>query len=75
MVLGWAIRNFGSSSLFSTFIPSLLRGKVAFVVLSALILRSIVNRIRSEETMLAAEFGDRWKAYAKRTWRLIPLVW
>jgi protein-S-isoprenylcysteine O-methyltransferase Ste14 len=31
-------------------------------------------RIRAEEAMLLAEFGDQYKAYMRRSWRLIPLL-
>lgn len=29
-------------------------------------------RIRAEESMLLAEFGDEFREYARRTWRLVP---
>jgi protein-S-isoprenylcysteine O-methyltransferase Ste14 len=31
-------------------------------------------RIRAEEAMLLSEFGGQYKAYMRRSWRLIPLV-
>ncbi len=36
---------------------------------------TFVRRIVVEEAALAANFGDAWVAYAKRTWRLLPLVY
>jgi protein-S-isoprenylcysteine O-methyltransferase Ste14 len=32
-------------------------------------------RIHSEEKMLVLRFGDRYRSYQKRTWRLVPGVW
>lgn len=34
-----------------------------------------VWRIKAEEKMLARAFGERYEAYKKRSWRLIPFVW
>jgi protein-S-isoprenylcysteine O-methyltransferase Ste14 len=34
-----------------------------------------VARINAEEVLLAAEFGERYAAYRRRTWRLIPWVY
>jgi protein-S-isoprenylcysteine O-methyltransferase Ste14 len=34
-----------------------------------------VWRIPIEEKMLEEAFGDDWKAYVKRSWRMIPFVW
>lgn len=31
-------------------------------------------RIPAEEAMLAAAFGDAWRAYSARTWRLLPRI-
>jgi protein-S-isoprenylcysteine O-methyltransferase Ste14 len=32
-------------------------------------------RIADEEKLMHQEFGDRWDAYCRRTWRLLPLVY
>jgi protein-S-isoprenylcysteine O-methyltransferase len=32
-------------------------------------------RIRAEERMLVDHFGDAYRAYTARTWRLVPFVW
>ena len=32
-------------------------------------------RIPIEERMMDEAFGDRWRDYARRTWRMIPYVW
>ncbi|HTD29628.1 MAG TPA: isoprenylcysteine carboxylmethyltransferase family protein [Xanthomonadaceae bacterium] len=34
-----------------------------------------VRRIQVEEAALAGAFGEQWRDYAKRTWRLVPLVY
>ena len=34
----------------------------------------LVRRIVIEEAALAGNFGDAWRAYCQRTWRLVPLV-
>jgi protein-S-isoprenylcysteine O-methyltransferase Ste14 len=46
------------------------------VVLSvALVLAAFLRRIRVEEAVLAHELGEPYRAYARRTRRLIPGVW
>jgi protein-S-isoprenylcysteine O-methyltransferase Ste14 len=32
-------------------------------------------RIRDEEALMQAEFGQEWEAYCKRSWRLIPFIY
>jgi protein-S-isoprenylcysteine O-methyltransferase len=34
-----------------------------------------VYRIRAEEQMLVEHFGDSYRSYQSRTWRLFPYVW
>jgi protein-S-isoprenylcysteine O-methyltransferase Ste14 len=46
-------------------------GLAGFAALLALIL----YRIHDEEQTLAKEFGDTWRAYTHRTWRLIPPIY
>jgi len=46
---------------------------MAIVLLSVLVV--FVRRIVVEEAALATTFGDAWRDYAKRTWRLLPLVY
>ncbi len=60
MFLGWLLYD-GNA---------LLLGIVLVTVLAL-----FVHRIRVEEAALAEAFGDAWREYAKRTWRLVPLVW
>jgi protein-S-isoprenylcysteine O-methyltransferase Ste14 len=45
------------------------------VLLAALNIPPIVARIRSEEKLLRAHFGEEYEAYCARTWRLIPGVY
>jgi protein-S-isoprenylcysteine O-methyltransferase Ste14 len=45
------------------------------VLLAALNIVPIVARIRSEEKLLRAHFGEEYEAYRARTWRLIPGVY
>ena len=47
----------------------------AGVVLAALMIVPVVGRIRAEERLLRAEFGQAFEAYRGRTWRLIPGVY
>jgi len=44
----------------------------AFLVLPGL---GFLRRIRVEESLLGAELGEPYRAYARRTRRLIPGVW
>jgi protein-S-isoprenylcysteine O-methyltransferase Ste14 len=42
------------------------------VLLVALMVPPLIARIRSEEALLGAQFGEEYRAYCARTWRLIP---
>ena len=42
------------------------------VLLTALTLIPLIARMRSEEALLKAEFGQEYEAYRSRTWRLLP---
>ena len=41
------------------------------VLLTMLLIPPLLSRIRAEETLLRAEFGDANDAYRSRTWQLI----
>ena len=41
------------------------------VIVLALVL---IWRVYAEETLMKKEFGEEWKIYCRRSWRLIPLV-
>lgn len=45
------------------------------VVLTVLMVPPLVARMRSEERLLASEFGAEYEAYRARTWRLIPGIY
>jgi protein-S-isoprenylcysteine O-methyltransferase Ste14 len=42
------------------------------VLLTALVIPPLLARIRAEETLLRAHFGEGYDAYCRRTARLIP---
>jgi protein-S-isoprenylcysteine O-methyltransferase Ste14 len=44
-------------------------------VLTLLPLLGLVIRIRHEEEVLTAAFGDEYRSYAAHTPRLVPHVW
>ncbi len=46
---------------------------MAIVLVS--VLAVFIRRIQVEEAALAEAFGEPWRAYVKRTWRLLPLVY
>ncbi len=48
---------------------------IAVIVIAAALVSAYRYRIRSEEAMLVTEFGDAYKAYMARTWKLVPLVY
>ena len=45
------------------------------VVLAALLIPPLIARIRAEEKLLESQFGDEYRAYRARTWRLLPWVY
>ena len=48
---------------------------ISLVVLLFTALIVYVRRIKAEENLLAAAFGDKYEAYRRRSWALIPFVW
>ncbi len=50
-------------------------GSLAILVFTVVLVAWIVSRIQDEEAMLVAEFGDAYRAYQRRTKRLIPFVY
>ena len=45
-------------------------------VATALVLLLVyAYRISAEEQMLVDHFGDAYRTYKARTWRLVPFVW
>jgi len=47
-------------------------GVIVMTLLGGLLL---VARIDAEEALLASEFGERYEAYRRRTWRLVPWLY
>lgn len=48
---------------------------IVFIIGVVILTLAYSYRIHSEEKMLILRFGDRYKVYQKRTWRLVPGVW
>jgi protein-S-isoprenylcysteine O-methyltransferase Ste14 len=48
---------------------------IVVVVITIVLLTSYIYRIRVEENMLQTKFGEEYRAYQARTWKLIPLVY
>lgn len=48
---------------------------VVGLALAALIVLPILSRIRAEENLLIAEFGDLYRSYQLRTTRLLPFIY
>ena len=64
--LGMLVLSLGWALAFRSF---------AGVLLVALMIPPLVARMRSEEALLSAQFGDAYAAYRARTWRLIPSLY
>jgi protein-S-isoprenylcysteine O-methyltransferase Ste14 len=45
------------------------------LVLIALLIPAFLPMIPAEEVLLLAEFGEGYRAYQRRTWRLVPFVY
>jgi len=45
------------------------------VIITILLIPPLIARIRAEEDLLHAEFGDEYNVYCSRTWRLIPGIY
>jgi protein-S-isoprenylcysteine O-methyltransferase Ste14 len=48
---------------------------VIVTVVSIVILRAYRTRIETEERMLLDVFGDEYRSYLSRTWRLVPFLY
>jgi protein-S-isoprenylcysteine O-methyltransferase len=44
-------------------------------VLVASMIAEVSRRVRVEEQLLAAHFGDAWRRHAEATWAVIPAIW
>ncbi len=54
---------------------ALALGSLAILAFVVPIIAWLVIRIRDEEAMLVAEFGEAYRTYQRRTKRLIPLLY
>ncbi len=63
--LGILLLTVGASLVFRTW---------AALVLFPIVLALILWRIRDEEALMEREFGEAWRVYCRRSWRLLPLV-
>jgi protein-S-isoprenylcysteine O-methyltransferase Ste14 len=45
------------------------------VLLALSLLPPLVARMNAEEALLESEFGERYAAYRRRTWRLVPFLY
>lgn len=66
MYLGLIVFPAGAGLVFGSWIG---------LALPLLLVGLFVWRIADEERLMHQEFGDRWSAYCRRTWRLIPFVY
>jgi protein-S-isoprenylcysteine O-methyltransferase Ste14 len=64
--LGGIVQGLGLSLLFRSWIGFVLTF-IFFVV--------VLFRIRDEEAMMTREFGENWRHYCGKSWRLVPLVY
>jgi protein-S-isoprenylcysteine O-methyltransferase Ste14 len=70
------IRNPSYLGLFVTSLGWVLTFRSGIgVLLVVVMLVPLVARIRAEERLLGAHFGEEYDAYCKRTWRLVPGVY
>lgn len=64
--LGLAIKMIGWSLAFRSIVG---------ILLAAVLVPPLIARIRAEEALLRAQFGDQYDAYRARTWRMIPWLY
>lgn len=71
------VRNPGYLGLLLLFIGSGLAASnwLVIVAITVVMLAAYIYRIRTEEAMLTSAFGDVYRSYIARTWRLIPLLY
>jgi protein-S-isoprenylcysteine O-methyltransferase Ste14 len=63
--LGGMLQGIGLSLLFRSWIGLALT--LVFLVI-------VLFRIKDEEALMSKEFGEEWKIYCQKSWRLIPLI-
>ncbi|KAF9297612.1 hypothetical protein BGZ74_009750 [Mortierella antarctica] len=62
------------STLVTPYVPVPFLGEAFFVGLFVVISKVHWDRIQGEEKMMADHFGPKWKAYARRRYRMLPFV-
>ena len=60
--------------LYSLGIPLIFSSAYGFAIM-LLIIPLILYRLRIEEHMLIEKFGDEYKEYMKKTWKMIPFIY
>ena len=48
---------------------------IGLAAIPLLLLPGLAYRISVEEALLSEAFGDEFRSYARRTWRLLPFIW
>ena len=66
---------YSAAFLWNVGLSLLLRSLWGMAVLVVIFLPAVVLRIREEEAMLIDEFGEEYRRYASRTWKLLPYVY
>lgn len=56
-------------------IPLILLSPIGLVVTATTVVGAYVYRMLREESVLANQLGDDYRAYRERTWRLVPWVY
>ena len=64
--LGILLVTLGATLVFRTW---------AGLVLFPFVLVMLLWRIKDEEALMAREFGNEWRTYCRRTWRLVPYMY
>ncbi|KAG0357204.1 hypothetical protein BG005_003826 [Podila minutissima] len=62
------------STLVTPYVPVPFLGEAFFVGLFVVISKVHWDRIQGEEKMMEDHFGPKWKAYARRRYRMLPFV-
>jgi protein-S-isoprenylcysteine O-methyltransferase Ste14 len=60
--------------LFNVGIALVFRSGLALII-AALLVAVLLWRIQDEEKLMHQTFGEKWEAYARRSWRLLPFIY
>lgn len=50
-------------------------GSGGLAVLLLVTVDEVAFRVKAEEALLEAHFGDAWREHARATWAVLPVVW